>query len=455
MHFMLVSLTRLLGLYYRFRPIITAFFFSLLVGWVGILPQTIGAQPALFTLQFASCDTRQEAHQIAAQLRQHGINTEVSLADIAGRGEVFRVRAGKFTTITAARESGEQWRAAHWITSYWVARVEEVTVSKPSVATATANTMTRKRVVAPEKPQPEMGLGELLSTLSNKWAVSVPENFRLYSAVILFPQARVVRPAVVLMDEARLHALAMPNLKRRELLHPLELRTEPGVKNSPTTDGMKFAEAERLAFSLRAISGLPELTFDERGILVLGNRIEGGSDLARTLLRAALASDRAFEIESQEGSDAVVFGAFLSANFKTPDHKRGTVNKIQLDFHDFDELRGDPRLLEAFDPGFVFLHELAHGVWDLADDEHGGLGECETFINQIRRQLGLPERLSYFYKVRRQSGVELGEMMFVQPAEGTRRRQALKLLWDNRAVNSYSKPAVNDPTGPAPSTKAK
>lgn len=300
---------------------------------------------------------------------------------------------------------------------------------------------TRKRVVGAERSTPDLSLGELLKAISDKWSVRVPDNLKLFSAHIVFPKAGVIRPAVVLLDEARLRHSLTPVLKRKEFLHPLELRAEPGIKNSPTSDGMRFREAERLAASLRGISGYQDLTFDERGILVLGERVEGGSELARNLLQAALVNRTAIEIESLEGSDLVVFGAFINATFKNTEGQLLQINKIQLDFRDFEELRGEARLLATFDPGFVFLHELAHGVWDLPDDERGGLGECEIFINQIRRQLGLPERLNYFYKIRRQpGGTEWGEMMFVHPIEGTRRREALKLQWDNRAVNGALQP---------------
>jgi hypothetical protein len=219
-------------------------------------------------------------------------------------------------------------------------------------------------------------------------------------------------------------------------LHPLEMRFEPGIKNSPAQAGMKFAQADKLTNSLRSISGYQDLAFDERGYLVLGKRVVGGSELARMLLRTAVESSEVFEIESAEGSDTVAFGAFISAQFNNNERGAIAFNRIQLDFKDFTELRGDASVLDSFDPGFVFLHEVAHGVWELPDEGRGGLGECEAFINQIRRQLGLPERMRYHYQVRGQAnGGELGEMQFVgQDAEGHRR--ALKLMWDNRVVNS-------------------
>ncbi|MFN7929416.1 MAG: SPOR domain-containing protein [Blastocatellia bacterium] len=396
-----------------------------------LLGATEAAATSRFTLQLAACETAAEAKGLVAQWQQHDIPAEVATSAVLGQR--FRVRAGNFATVTAAREQGEQWRAAGWVQSYWIAPLPSSIVAKAAV---TAPDATRKRVVTAEKSAPDLSLGELLQALSDKWAVRVPENLALYSARVVFPQAGVIRPAVVLLNEAQLRSFATPVVKHKELLHPLELRGEPGIRNSPTADSMKFTEAEQLAASLRSISGFQDLTFDERGVLVLGARITGGSELARTLLRAALESKAAIEIESLAGSDLVVFGAYINASFKNAEGKTAQISKIQLDFRDFAELRGDARLLSAFDPGFVFLHELAHGIWDLPDDERGGLGECETFINQVRRQLGLPERLTYFYKIRRQpGGSEWGEMMFTQPIEGTRRREALKLLWDNRAVN--------------------
>ncbi len=139
------------------------------------------------------------------------------------------------------------------------------------------------------------------------------------------------------------------------------------------------------------------------------------------LWRTVVESSEVFEIESVDGSDAVAFGAFISTQFKSSEKGALAFNRIQLDFKDFGELRGDASLLESFDPGFVFLHELAHGVWELPHKGRGGLGECEAFIN---------------YEMRGQAnGGELGEMIFMgQDTEG--RRRALKLMWNNRAVTS-------------------
>ncbi len=322
--------------------------------------------------------------------------------------------------------------------------VAQAQASNLSTAAATAPEPATRDRFATKPIAPELTLGELLSVLADRWSVRVPDTMGLYSASMIYPHTRKIRPAVVLMDEARMRQLVLPSIKQRELQNPLELRFEPGIKDSPANAGLTFAQAEKLTQSLRNISGYHDLDFDERGYLVLGKRVAGGSELARVLLRTAVESSEVFEIEGVEGSNAVAFGAFLSTQFNSAERGAIAYNRIQLDFKDFAELRGEPNLQAAFDPGFVFLHELAHGVWELPDEGHGGLGECEAFINQIRRQLGLPERVRYHYQVRGQAnGGELGEMLFVEEDKEGRRR-ALKLMWNNRAVNSPVKPEAKD-----------
>ena len=396
-----------------------------------------------FTIQIASRDSKAEADAVAAQVKLHKVNAEVSSVKIPGRGPVFRVRVGRFKSLSEARIEAEKLLSHKVIPSYWIAKTGNETMTTLRTAAVTApNDATRDRVAVKEKELPDLSLGQFLSALSDRWTVRMPENIGVYSASIVYPKSRSIRTAVVLIDEARMRQFALPGLKRHELKQPHEMRFDPGIKNSPANLGMRFAEADRLTQSLRTISGYQDLAFDERGYLVLGKRIEGGSELSRMLLRTAVESSEVFEIESIEGSDAIAFGAFISTQFNNKEHGAVAFNRIQLDFKDFSELRGEASLMDAFDPGFVFLHELAHGVWELPDEGRGGLGECEAFINQIRRQLGLPERVRYHYQVRGQvNGGETGEMMFVgQDTEG--RRRSLKLIWDNRAVNS------NLPTAP-------
>lgn len=334
-----------------------------------------------------------------------------------------------------------------WLSAAYTSAFAQAQNSALSTAAVTTPEPVMRQRLATKLNGPELSLGELLASLADRWKVSVPETIGIYSASIIHPPTRRIHPAVVVMDEARMQQLVLPSIKQRELRSPIELRFEPGIKGSPAEVGMTFAQVEKLTHSLRNISGYQNLAFDERGYLMLGQRVAGGSELARVLLRTAVESSEVFEIEGFEGSDTIAFGAFLSTQFNSVERGAVAYNRIQLDFKDFAELRSGPVLQKAFDPGFVFLHELAHGVWELPDEGNNGLGECEAFINQIRRQLGLPERVRYHYHVRGvANGGELGEMLFVeQDKEG--RRRLLKLIWNNHAVNKPAKTEAKDNPG--------
>ncbi|HEX4951555.1 MAG TPA: SPOR domain-containing protein [Blastocatellia bacterium] len=437
MHYLLIALARPTRPYFTLCPALAALLFVLLLllPWDSMLAQ---ARTLPFTIQIASCDTLQEAESIAGKLSQQGVKVEIFPAELAGRKIVYRLRVGQFPSLAAARAEADRLLASKVISSSWITRITERPVALQTAAATAPDdpTATRKRTVTEPRALPELSLGELVGALSDRWSVRLPESIGVYSASIINRKTGAIRAAIVMMDEARMQRLAPPLIKRQELLNPIELRFSPGVKNSPAHHGMNFATSEKLTKSLRTISGYQDLDFDERGYLVLGERISGGSDLARMLLRTAVESNEVFEIESIEGSDAIAFGAFLSAQFDNNERGAVAFNRIQLDFQDFSELRGNAALLEAFDPGFVFLHELAHGVWELPDEGKAGLGECEAYINQIRRQLGLPERVRYHYQVRGlPAGGEQGEMIFVSQGEDGR-RQGLRLYWNNRAVNS-------------------
>lgn len=113
-----------------------------------------------------------------------------------------------------------------------------------------------------------------------------------------------------------------------------------------------------------------------------------GSPTARYLLLGALNSDTVYRVKSTR--DAVLGRAGGS---------------IDLNFADLSHVtfRNVPR--EAFGPGLVFLHELAHrhrGLVDPSFDEAklnpDVKGETVEFINRMQRELALPERLHYFPK---------------------------------------------------------
>jgi hypothetical protein len=153
--------------------------------------------------------------------------------------------------------------------------------------------------------------------------------------------------------------------------------------------------------SLRQKSGFVELEFDRQGALTLGNRqnIAGGSVTARALLQAAVDSVNLYELESHDRSPEIAFARLVGNKVRefAETGQRVNVYQAQLDFADFNWLDGASKAKAAFDIGFALLHELAHGVLKLRDPqgEKDRIGECDAHINQMRRELQLPERLYY------------------------------------------------------------
>ncbi len=174
-----------------------------------------------------------------------------------------------------------------------------------------------------------------------------------------------------------------------------------GVRNSAGPRRLNERQLQRLQESLRQKSGFVELGFDRQGALTLGNRqnIAGGSATARALLQAAVDSPNLYELESHERSLEIAFARLVGiANRQTdPTSVRTTIHLLQLDFADFNHLDCARRAKASFDIGIALLHELAHGVLKLQDPpgDTDQIGDCDAHINQIRRELQLPERLYY------------------------------------------------------------
>ncbi len=174
-----------------------------------------------------------------------------------------------------------------------------------------------------------------------------------------------------------------------------------GVRNSAGPRGLNEKQLQQVQESLRHKSGFMELGFDAQGALTLGNRrhIRGGSATARALLIAAVGSANLYELESHERSPEVAFARIDESEDRLIDEtgKRMTIYQVQIDFADFDRLQGAREAKAALDLGLALLHELVHGVLKLQDPqgEPDQIGECDAHVNQMRRELQLPERLYY------------------------------------------------------------
>ena len=158
-------------------------------------------------------------------------------------------------------------------------------------------------------------------------------------------------------------------------------------------------ERSILLTELRSITGF-DLRVDEDGNLTFtDHHVVDGSITARELIRAAMRSNDSFTIAATNHSNTVAF-AQLEPILRYDD---GMGNKhedwqIRIDFADFEELEGDTQALASFGPGFGVLHELVHAVVNYPDPltESDQLGECERYLNSIRAELGLPQRLIYY-----------------------------------------------------------
>ncbi len=175
----------------------------------------------------------------------------------------------------------------------------------------------------------------------------------------------------------------------------------PGVRNSFTEHPLSSIEVEMVLTQLRHKTGFVSLRFDEGGFLIIDDRsqIIGGSEAARELLLAAIDGTKSIVLQSHNRSPKVMFGrASQGAKYTSVQSGLKIESElIEIDFSDFKKLHGHRRAIEAFDPGFVILHELCHAALNLHDpsEEVHAAGDCETYVNRIRRELGIPERQQY------------------------------------------------------------
>jgi len=183
------------------------------------------------------------------------------------------------------------------------------------------------------------------------------------------------------------------------LLSPVELFARQSRNNVVCREELSPERREQLATKLRKITGLPDLKFDENGILRFeGSGTAPGSESARNLLADAISGNNVVVIEDASNHADVAFCRVIPGKWKENAAGRPPAFVVQIDFADFDQLVGDERALEAFNVGWGLLHELDHIVKDSPDATSlGDVGECEAHINQMRRECNLPERVDYFF----------------------------------------------------------
>ena len=206
---------------------------------------------------------------------------------------------------------------------------------------------------------------------------------------------------------------------------------------------------QELARRLRAITGWNELAFDNDGALRIGNTgSQGGSRSARDLINRTLTGNRVVLFEDASSRKDVVFcRVVLGTMDQVPSAE---IYVVLIDFADFRQVTGDKQALAAFDVGWAVLHEIDHVVQDSEDPREDVAGDCESHINGMRRELGLPTRNSYFFSYLPVKNVgtlisRFVRMGFDQTADQATKRKRYWLIWDAAVVGGL--PADESITG--------
>ncbi|HLA12652.1 MAG TPA: RHS repeat-associated core domain-containing protein, partial [Pyrinomonadaceae bacterium] len=175
------------------------------------------------------------------------------------------------------------------------------------------------------------------------------------------------------------------------------------VFSSNLTDQQK----KKITDDLKKKTGYKSISFNANNKLVVDTSAgyKKGSATARTeLLAATTSTSKVFNLVAVDNtalSHTVAFaenvGTQTIVNAATG--ARTDVYDTRIDFGDFRQLKGEKK---AFSLGINLIHEFEHGLHDgqpTGSDRPNGPtdpGPLErTYINPIRRELGLPERVRY------------------------------------------------------------
>ena len=215
---------------------------------------------------------------------------------------------------------------------------------------------------------------------------------------------------------------------------------EPGQSRIVCRENITQSQREDLANKLRRITGWTDLTFERNGLLRLGNKTPvGGSLSARALLEKATLGSSFIVIEDASKHAEVAFARVIPGMWKDRSRAAPPAFVIQIDFADFKHVLGDSRALQSFDAGWALLHELDHVVNDSVDAVHpSDEGVCESHINQMRRECGLPQRTDYFFSYLPLAdagfNTKLVRLAFEQADDSTSNKRRYWLVWDAKLV---------------------
>jgi RHS repeat-associated protein len=182
--------------------------------------------------------------------------------------------------------------------------------------------------------------------------------------------------------------------------NPLKL-VDPSGEEVYSTN-LSDEEKKNLIEDWQKKTGYQNVYFDKNNKLVIDTKagFQGGSAKARDQLSAAVNStDTRFNLKSVDTTKVAFAEADKGTTFQ--DGKGNTLRTdytVSLDFHDFKNAAGDDSAKEAYSVGIAAIHEFDHKLYTISDDPNGPTdpGPLErTYINPIRQELGLPERVFY------------------------------------------------------------
>lgn len=207
---------------------------------------------------------------------------------------------------------------------------------------------------------------------------------------------------------------------------------------------LSTAKREVLTEKLSAITGWNNLKFDDNGFLRLEDSAPlSGSATAREFLTKASVDEHLMVIEDASNRKDVVFCQVTKGRWINDYAKNEDVYVIRIDFADFDRVIGDKKVLASFNEGWGLLHEISHVVNDSADALHKDeLGECEAFINVMRRECGLAERAQYFHSFYPGNAISEFSTRLVRLAfdlQKAKKKKRYWLVWDANLVGGLDK----------------
>lgn len=215
-------------------------------------------------------------------------------------------------------------------------------------------------------------------------------------------------------------------------------------------ENVSHTHRDQLINKLRKITGWTKLTFNADGILSIeGTEPLEGSRSARELLTAAVTSKTVIVLEDASSRADVAFCRVVPGRWLNGNSARPAAYVVQIDFSDFERIVGDDEARRSFDVGWAVLHELDHVVMNSDDtDVDDRVGECEAHINQMRAELGLPLRTSYFFtasalKADPNFNTRFVRLPFEHRDPSSRRLKRYWLTWDFAAVGGLPPSSLN------------